>query len=228
MQLPELVCGTFVQRDNRFRATIMVDGRASSAHVANSGRLGELLVAGKRIWLSPGNSPARRTAYDLLLVEHDGTLVSVDSQLPNHLWAEYLHERGWQHDKVLSLAAERPYGSSRLDFCVDTQGGRTWMEVKSVTLVVGGRTLFPDAPTVRGARHVGELARAVAQGDKGAVIFVVQRSDAAEFAPHALADPLFASTLTEAHKKGVTIQAYVCQVSLEHVRIDRAIPVCLD
>jgi sugar fermentation stimulation protein A len=228
MQLPELVCGTFVQRDNRFRATVLVDGRASSAHVANSGRLRELFVAGARVWLVPRLSPTRRTAFDLLLIEHDDKLVSVDAQLPNRLWAEHLHDHGWQNDRVLSLEAERQYGGSRLDFCVDTQGGRTWMEVKSVTLVVAGRALFPDAPTVRGARHVGELARAVAQGDKGAVIFVVQRCDAAAFAPHALADPLFASALTEAHKKGITVQAYVCQVSLEHVRIDHAIPVCLD
>ncbi|MHB1316987.1 MAG: DNA/RNA nuclease SfsA [Anaerolineae bacterium] len=228
MKLPALVSGTFVQRDNRFRATVTVDGVTRSAHIANSGRLGELLVAGKRVWLAPERSPARRTPYDLLLVEHTGTLVSVDAQLPNRLWAEYLHDRGWQQDEILSLASERRFGSSRLDFCLDTRSGRTWMEVKSVTLVVGGVALFPDAPTIRGARHVRELAHAIAQGEQGAVVFVVQRADADAFAPHVQADPLFARALTEARNQGITVLAYTCQVGLEQVMIDHAIPVCLD
>lgn len=228
MQLPDLVPGTFVQRDNRFRATVMIDGVSRSAHVANSGRLAELLVAGKSVWLTPGRSPTRRTAYDLLLVEHRGTLVSVDAQLPNRLWAEYLYDQGWQHEHVLSLAPERHYGDSRLDFCLETQSGRTWMEVKSVTLVVDGVALFPDAPTIRGARHLGELAHAVAQGEQGVVVFVVQRSDATAFAPHVQADPAFARALSAARNQGVAVQAYVCQVSRENVKIDHAIPVRLD
>ncbi|MCB0229773.1 MAG: hypothetical protein KDH90_11710, partial [Anaerolineae bacterium] len=35
---------SFVRRDNRFRAWVLRDGELISAHVPNSGRLGELLT----------------------------------------------------------------------------------------------------------------------------------------------------------------------------------------
>jgi len=52
------------------------------------------------------------------------------------------------------------------------------------------RVLFPDAPTQRG-RHLGELARARAEGHRAAVVFVVQRNDAIRFSPHDEADLAF-------------------------------------
>ena len=39
----------FLARDNRFRVTVEVGGREVWAHLPNSGRLGELLVPGRRV-----------------------------------------------------------------------------------------------------------------------------------------------------------------------------------
>lgn len=188
----------------------------------------ELLVPGAPIWLAPALKPGRRTGYDLLLVEHGDTLVSVDSHLPNRLWPEFIQRAGWQGEPVQELAAERPYGSSRLDFSLTAGDVRTWMEVKSVTLVQDGRALFPDAPTTRGTRHVQELTRAVAEGDRAAVIFVIQRNDATRFSPHVRADPLFAAALIEASRRGVAIHAYACDVTHRQVIIERNVPVQLE
>lgn len=228
VRLPELVRGIFVQRDNRFRATVLVDDRPCAARVASSGRMQELLVPGATIWLAPALKPGRRTTYDLLLVEHGDTLVSVDSHLPNRLWPEFIQREGWLGEPVHELAAERPYGSSRLDFVLTAVDARTWMEVKSVTLVQNGRALFPDAPTTRGTRHVQELTRAVAEGDRAAVIFVIQRNDAATFSAHVQADPLFAATLVEASQRGVAVHAYACEVTISQVTIERRVPVYLE
>jgi sugar fermentation stimulation protein A len=228
MRLPSLVSGTFVQRDNRFRATVLVNGIPSPARVASSGRMVELLVPGRQVWLVPATAAYRRTAYDLVLVEHQGALVSVDAHLPNRLWAEHLRARGWHGTAADNLAAEQRYGESRLDFCLTGPHVRTWMEVKSVTLVADGWALFPDAPTARGARHVRELAHAVSRGDQGAVIFVVQRSDAIAFAPNVAADPQLAEELRRAHRLGVFVEAYACSVSLDEVTIDHALPVMLN
>jgi len=226
MWLPPVVPATFVQRDNRFCATVSIDGMLRPARVASSGRMSELLVPGRQVWLAPRDTPHRRTAYDLLLVQLGELLVSVDAHLPNRLWAEHIRAHGWHGIPAGQLVAEQRYGDSRLDFCLYGQGSRTWMEVKSVTLVRQGCALFPDAPTQRGTRHLHALAQAAASGDRAAAVFVVQRADAALLAPNAEADPAFARALAEAQASGVEIVAYVCEVSLDHVTIAHPIPVC--
>ncbi len=83
-----LVAGTFIQRDNRFRATVEVRGQPVWAYVPNSGRLEKLLVLGRPVLLRKADLSPRKTKYDLLLVKLGQALVSVDARLPNNL----LHE----------------------------------------------------------------------------------------------------------------------------------------
>lgn len=225
MQLPALTLGEFVARDNRFRATVLVDGMPSAAHVPTSGRMAELLVPGRAMWLTPQNHPSRKTPYDLTLVEHQGGLVCIDSRMPNKLMAEHLGTHGWQGRPLRGLTREVALGTSRLDLLLEDADGALWMEVKSVTLVVDGLALFPDAPTARGARHLEELIRVVEQGGRAAVAFVAQRADANRFAPNELADPLFAATLARAARAGVTLAAFACRVSHQEIAIAREIPV---
>ena len=126
-----------------------------------------------------------------------------------------------------AIAREVQCGASRLDFCLTGAAGRCWVEVKSVTLVREGVAMFPDAPTARGARHVRELTRAVADGDAAAVVFIVQRADAVRFRPYAEHDPDLAAALLAAQAAGVQVRAFSCQVSTTGVRLDRELPVSL-
>ncbi len=59
MKMPPLIPGEFVRRDNRFRATVRVNGRYATAHVPNSGRLGELFTPGRPVWLREAASGGR-------------------------------------------------------------------------------------------------------------------------------------------------------------------------
>jgi len=224
-----LQAARFVKRDNRFRVTAAVDGQRVAAHLPNSGRLEELLTPGREVWLRPASDPARRTSYDLLLVEHAGQLVSVDARLPNTLLSEaLLASRLLAFQQYATIRREVRRGQSRLDFLLqDGRGHRCWLETKSVTLVVEGRALFPDAPTARGRRHLIELREAVDAGERAAVVFVVQRSDARAFSPHPTADTAFSQALDEVHARGVTVLAYGCHVSRSGVTLDRPLPVCL-
>jgi len=94
MQLPQLIRGQFLKRDNRFRATVLVARQEAQAHVPNSGRLADLLTPNRPVWLAPGDAPHRKTAFDLKLVEADSNLVSVDARLPNPLFAEATESGG--------------------------------------------------------------------------------------------------------------------------------------
>jgi sugar fermentation stimulation protein A len=219
---------TFVSRANRFVAVTRLGGAETPAHLANSGRLRELLRPGIRVMLAPAAGAHRRTAYDLLLVEARGVLVSTDARLPNHLLAEAIDAgrlpelAGYAH-----LRREVPFQGSRLDFLLSGERGRLYLEAKSVTLVEGGTALFPDAPTERGRKHLAALVSAVEQGHRAAAAFVIQRPDARELVPNEAADPLFCDALREAARRGVETYAYRCRVSRREIEIAGSVPVRL-
>lgn len=228
VRLPPLIPGRFVHRDNRFRVTVEVNGASVAAHLPNSGRLTELLTPGRPCWLERFDSSRRKTDFDLKLVEYAGVLVSVDARLPNPLFAEALEVgRLVAFRNCERFEREVSLGKSRLDFRLDMPAGVLWVEVKSVTLVEDGIARFPDAPTTRGARHARELAERVGEGERAAIVFVVQRPDARSFAPHDEADPPFGLALREAAAAGVDVYAWTCDVSRERVAIARRIPVDL-
>jgi sugar fermentation stimulation protein A len=229
VKLSALISGRFARRDNRFRVTVEIDGEPVAAHLPNSGRLTELLTPGRPCWLEPASGPRRKTGFDLKLVEFAGVLVSVDARLPNPLLAEALEDnrldpfRGHK-----GFEREVPLGRSRLDFRLDMPDGAMWIETKSVTLVERGLALFPDAPTIRGTRHVTELGDTVRDGGQAALVFVIQRPDARRFAPHDAADPAFAEAVRSAFETGVNVYAWTCQVDKRAIRITAQIPVDLD
>jgi sugar fermentation stimulation protein A len=222
--------GCFLARDNRFRVTVEIEGQEVKAHLPNSGRLGELLVPGRRAMLLERPAPTRRTQYDLALVQLAGQWISVDARLPNRLVEEALGS-----DRLPSLSGydtwrrEVGFGASRLDFLLQAEGRRPCLlEIKSVTLVIDGLACFPDAVTARGRRHVNELADALAAGYRAMVLFVVQRADAQGVRPHDESDPQFGRALREAVRRGVEVDAYTCQVTPGSIRIDRRLAVYLD
>jgi len=215
-----LTAATFRHRTNRFVALVDMNGHETLVHVANTGRLGELLVPGVMGWLANAPREGRRTAWDLVIVEYGDQLVSVDSRVPNHLVGIALGQGaipmlagypGWR--------AEVSYGSSRFDFRLDGPDGTCFVETKGVTLVVDGCARFPDAPTTRGTRHLRELASYAREGGAAAVIFVVQRADAVAFSPNDASDPDFAHALQQAADDGVRVMAFRCAVTTEAITL---------
>jgi sugar fermentation stimulation protein A len=102
------------------------------------------------------------------------------------------------------------------------------VEVKSVTLVRGKIARFPDAPTLRGTRHVEELEHLVENKEAAAVVFVIQRSDARKFRPNDSTDPGFGQALRSARRRGVSVFAYRCLTDARRIRIHQAVPVDLE
>ena len=56
-----------------------------------------------------------------------------------------------------AIVRESTFGESRFDLMLEHENGRQYVEVKSVTLVENGVGLFPDSPTLRGAKHLNTL-----------------------------------------------------------------------
>lgn len=222
----ELREGLFLKRVNRFMGRVEIDGGEVLAHVPSSGRMQELLYPGAKVFLLPQDGARRKTFFDLVLTVKNGVLVSVDSRLPNLLVYRSLQRgilapfgSGWR------VKREVNYGASRMDFRLQRGADTCFMEVKSVTLVLGGRAYFPDAPTIRGTRHLMELVAARQDGYRAAALFIVQRGDAHIFSPNSKTDGDFALALARAAEAGVEVYAYDCRVTLEGVTLHGGIPV---
>lgn len=224
MRYGEILPAVFLSRPNRFIAHVLVEGEEVVCHVKNTGRCRELLRPEARVWLEKGTNPKRKTAYDLVTVEKGHRLVNMDAQAPNKIFGEWALQL---EAGIRSVRPEVAFEDSRLDFLLETEQGRHYVEVKGVTLEEGGHVFFPDAPTERGVRHLHTLMRAVEQGHRATVFFVVQMADVLDFSPNDSTDPAFGQALRQAAAAGVQVLAFTCQVTPEEVTMDRQIPVIL-
>lgn len=227
MKYENIVKGRFEERPNRFVAYVEIDGRREKVHVKNTGRCRELLLPGTTVYLERSGNPGRSTAYDLVAVEKQGRMVNMDSQAPNRAVLEWLWEKQLFPDLV-SVRPETTYGSSRIDFYIETASEKIFMEVKGVTLEEDGEARFPDAPSQRAVKHVEELVRARQEGYEACVLFVIQMKGVSHLIPNAVTHPEFAEALRQAAGVGVRVLAYDCRVTSDSLEIGDAVPVYLE
>jgi sugar fermentation stimulation protein A len=217
---------SFAKRINRFLASVRIDGREDYAHVPNSGRMAELLTAGRSIKLRERQSRTRKTRYDLCLVDFDGFWVSIDARLPGTLLAESIGNKAFPDFAAYSLLKREPtYRSSRFDLLLGRERNRCLVETKSVTLVNAGVALFPDAPTERGARHILDLTEVIGEGYETWLVFICQRRDARFLSPNRLTDPGFAEALNTGCSVGLKVFAFNCEVNEKEITLKERIPV---
>ena len=234
MNYANMVSGTFLARPNRFIAYVDIAGQTETVHVKNTGRCKELLVPGTRVWCQEASSPARKTRFDLIAVQkgsrlitvdRGGELINMDSQAPNAAAKEWLLSGGF--GQVEAIRAETVHGDSRFDFSFLKNGKPWFLEVKGVTLEENGVCAFPDAPTLRGAKHLRGLTRAAAEGYGVGVLFVIQMADVSYLHPNDATDPDFAAALREAAGNGVYVLAMDCAVTEHSMTIRRPVEVRL-
>ncbi len=215
----------FLERPNRFIAYVRLDGQTVVCHVKNTGRCRELLVPGAVVYVEKSGNPKRKTMYDLIAVEKGERLINMDSQAPNKAAGEWLKKGGLFLPDVIK--PEYRYGNSRFDFYLEGQGRKAFVEVKGVTLEQDGGVYFPDAPTLRGTKHVKELAACIQQGFEAYLLLVVQMENVRFFAPNDQTDPAFGKALREAESQGVSILAYDCMVKPDVMKLKKPVPVLL-
>ena len=225
MRYANMIPGKFLARPNRFVAHVEIEGQMHIVHVKNTGRCRELLPVGAEVWCQKSDNPARKTAYDLISVRKGSRIINMDSQAPNAAVEEWL--KGGGIPGAENIRREVFFGESRFDFAFEKDGKPCFLEVKGVTLENDGVCAFPDAPTVRGARHLRELTEAVGQGYGAYVLFVIQMADVRYLHPNDATDPAFGEALREAEKAGVMVLAMACEVTPESMYLSQAVEVRL-
>ncbi len=223
-----LVRATLIRRYKRFLADVRFDsGEEVTAHLANSGAMLGTAEPGMEVWLSPAANPDRKLKWTWELVTIGGHLVGVNTAHPNGIVAEAIRDgaipelAGYD-----SIRREVKYGrNSRVDLLLEAAGRPAcWVEVKNVHLKRGEWAEFPDAVTLRGTKHLGELRDRVAAGDRAVMVYLVQRADCTGFRPAADIDPTYARTLAEAMGDGVEAICYCCRLTLDGITIGAPLP----
>jgi sugar fermentation stimulation protein A len=214
-----------IARPNRFLALCKLGRRTVEAHVPDRGRCLDLLVPGREVALVPAAGPLRRTSYTALLARSGaGTWVSLDPAGAPRLVAAALDRQvlPWG---LRAARREIAVGSSRIDLLL--QPGDVLCEVKSVGAARDGVALFPDAPTLRGLRHLALLSRLARRGRSCAVVLCAQRGDVRAVAADDQIDPAFARALRRAAAAGVRIGAIRCAAHRSGMELQGEIPVLL-
>lgn len=233
-----LVPATLVQRYKRFLFdAILTDGTAITGSCPNTGSMRGLTTPGSRIWLSEHDSTTRKYRHMLEIVEADGTLVGINTGLPNRIAEEAISAGQVSNlDSYDTLRREQRYGrNSRIDILLsDAEKGLAYVEVKNVHFSrLSGLAEFPDSPTERGAKHLEELGDMVAAGHRAIMLYLFQRDDCSRFRICRELDPVYARAFERASTRGVEAYAVKCQVSPLQIvatgpmMVDEAVPAVL-
>lgn len=216
MKIENILNGIFVERPNRFLVHFKInseDKNIEMAHLRDPGRLKELLIPNVKLLLRKASNPNRKTGYDVIAVDHENQWILINSGFHSDLASELIESGmiGELNDYSIQRR-EFSYGNSRIDFLLTSNtANHMLLEVKGCTLVEDGLAKFPDAPTLRGKKHLDELSSSTKNGYEAAVLFLIIRDDAEEFTPNTPMDPDFAASLKNADANGVRIIAYSFQ-----------------
>jgi sugar fermentation stimulation protein A len=231
MRFPSrLIRGILIRRYQRFLADVrLANGEIVTAHCTNTGSMMGCQAPGSVVYLSRSNKAGRRLLYTWEIIGIGRTWVGINTMYPNRLVAEAIENGAIPeltgYDNVRREVVTRQ--GTRLDLCLEGSKGACFVEVKNVTLVVGGAAAFPDAVTERGTKHLKELMWLRRKGHRAAVVFVIQRNDCTIFRPADEIDAEYGRWLRRAVTAGVATLPYMASVTPKEIVLKKRLPIRL-
>ena len=223
----------FISRPNRFLGIIEdPDGEAGAetkVHVHDPGRLQELLYPGNRVLVRRASNPNRKTKWDMIAARFNDEWILINSGFHRRIMEIILANPEINPvPEMVTWKAEVKAGDSRLDFVGQTADDTpVAIETKGCTLAVSSVGLFPDAPTIRGARHLENLVTLIKDGYKTYVLIMLFRPDAMAFAPYRHRDPHFANCFYKAVDAGVIVKPLLLRFDGKSVHYLGQVPVLI-
>lgn len=214
-----LVEARLLRRYKRFLADMALPcGREITAHCPNPGAMTGLAEAGQTCWIAPSKARAKLDWGWKLTRTHAGAMVVIDTTLANHVVAEALASPLCAALGHTAVRAEVKLDAhSRIDFQLTTPEGVMWLEVKSTTLKRGATAEFPDSRTLRGTKHLQALAAERRGGTRAAMLYLIARDDAQDFAVAKDIDPAYAQALEAATAQGLEVYSLTTAITPEAI-----------
>ena len=227
----KLIPGLLIKRYKRFFVDVRVNNQILTVHCPNTGSMHGLLDQGNKVWISKSNNPKRKLKYTLEIIEVKKTKVGINTHSTNKIVHDALQNNLIkQFNNNIDIKPETKFGANtRFDFLVSSKKYQSFIEVKNVTLS-RKRNLaeFPDAETLRGLKHIGELIKASKKKFKVYILFVIQRNDCNSFSIAKDIDPNYANALSKAVKNNLKILCYDCKFSPKGIKLNRQIKFILN
>ncbi len=208
----------FLERPNRFVMRLQdAEGKEIWAHVPNTGRMEEFCFEGEPFYVTPVRQG--KYLYKVVATGYQGSFVFLDTIKVNRLFDELLRKNCIPcFQNVTDIKREVSFGDSKFDFSFRQGRQKIITEVKSCTLCHNGLAMFPDAPTLRGQKHIKTLERISAEGEYTThIVYLVLNSGAERFMPNFHTDFDYGNTFLDAQ-----------QVDFHAFRLDFLDPVCAD
>jgi len=185
---------SFLRRLNRFVVECLINDKKSRAYLPNPGRLWELLLPGRTLYLK---EEGKELNYTVWATEKEGQIICLHTHFTNNV-AEEILKKGLINElrNYTIKAKEIRLGHHRVDFLLGNNFESLPLEVKSCTLFNDTMAMFPDAVTQRGRSHLKTLYL-----NKGAVLFIVHSPSVKYFLPDFHTDPEFSKTLSVLRNK---------------------------
>jgi len=198
-----------IRRVNRFKVLVEVNGATVHAYINNTGRLSEFLVGNRKAYCLWRHRPGK-TRLRLFAV-HDirGLAALIDTKLQMESFEKLIEVQRipWLRNCIRVKRNPR-LGSSVLDYLLECNGEKIYVEVKSAVLRGNHKyAMYPDCPTLRGRRHIHELTTHVERGGRGLIVFIAALPGVEAFKPYGEGDPEIPVLLRKAWEKGVSIKA---------------------
>ncbi|GAK60528.1 sugar fermentation stimulation protein [Candidatus Vecturithrix granuli] len=210
----------FLERPNRFVMTLETgSGDIIQTHVPNPGRMEEFCTDHHPFFIVPVKHG--KYAYRVVATTYQNQFVFLDTLKVNDIFAHLLAENCVpQFLEAMQIQREVTVGDSRFDFRFVHEQQNVIVEIKSCTLCHNGLAMFPDAPTLRGQKHLNALDRLAREKQaKTYIIFLILNASAERFMPDIHADLDYAKLFLAAQY--VTCQAFKLNV-IDPVSIDLA------
>lgn len=193
----------FIKREKRFFVYI----ENFKGYCCNTGPL-HILTPGALCIFSEKNTGI---PYVWEAITYNGEWIGVNTQWPNKLVSLLLKDL---YD--IPLKSEVKIDNCRFDF--GNLDKKIIIEVKNTYLHWEDKTFFPDCVTIRGQKQLKLISKLLDQGYKCHVIYIIQRGDKKKFFISNF-DPEYKKLYKECIKKGLKVNAFNCNITLEYIEI---------
>jgi len=204
--LDNLSIGYYIRRLNRFVVQVRIGNKVYKAHLTNTGRLHDLLVAGRRLIL--GQINGKKLKYRVISVEDISGYAIIDTITQNRIFELFIKRNILPYFYDCNIVKRNPRIDSEVfDYIIRCNDTDNIIETKSAVLRNRHRAMYPDCPSVRGRRQIRKLIELSKMGLKTWLIFISALPKIKCFMPYMEGDPVIFNLVSKAVRSGVRVKA---------------------